>query len=123
MMTQSDEIEGGSKVIRINFRRSEGGGIPHVNGVWGSVTSDSQIYMALFTQYLRMPDYVDYRVNRDDTLQQLEAPGSDEFVGEIQSEVVITLETAKGLVSWLQGRIKLIEDVTKRDATQQAKSD
>ncbi len=98
--------------VRFYYLKSSQFRVVHVDGAHGGLTPRGQIQMALFNERQPIPQQ---------TLEKLTPEGGlgDEIkdkriqkeglIREVEVEAIMTLESAKSLVTWLQQRIDLLQ--------------
>lgn len=89
----------------------------HASGVMGSVSPDATTYMALFSEHVAYPDRQVYagKLGQEPPSEVLaERQGRTGVVRQVEAEVFLNEQTAKQLISWLEDRLRNVEEVRKR---------
>ena len=106
----TDAIQG---KVEFHYIKSNYFRVIHADGVYGGATPRGFIHMDFFSERSPIPQKVTQEVTQSGQLgQEVGSEGKKGIVREVEVGVVINLEHARSLVSWLQERIRLIEEAT-----------
>lgn len=100
------------KRVTFNYIKSNFFRVLHVDGVTGGVMPSSDIYMNLYSERFSIPKKLVYELDSEGSLAHEiveERDDLDSVIREIDVSAVISIETAKELVEWLQSMIALAE--------------
>jgi len=90
----------------------------YADGAYGGPTGHGLIYMALYSDHHKLPKVQRFAVDADGKTARAEPiPQENNWIREVEAEVLMSLGFAKSLRSWLDERIKILED-TDRDVIQ-----
>lgn len=98
--------------VRFHYLKSSQFRVVHVDGAHGGLTPRGQIQMALFNERQPIPQQTLERLTPDGRLgdeikdKRIQKEG---LIREVEVEAIMTLESAKSLVTWLQERIDLLQ--------------
>jgi hypothetical protein len=98
--------------ITFHYRRAPQFRTIHADGAWGGLTPSGHISVALFSESHGAPDAVTHAILPNGQLgaELLEKRiGVDGPTRSLETEVIFTLHTAKGIVLWLQEQIAMAE--------------
>jgi hypothetical protein len=110
-------IESGE--LKYDYIKSNYFRVVHVDGVWGGVTPQLNIQMAVFNERSAIPKQ---------TVQEIKADGSigralpektiarDALVREVEVDLIMNLQTAKKVIAWLQDKVDQIEALVSEQA-------
>ena len=105
------------------FTRSLAFRAVHAAGAWGGITPDGHIFMDFYTEHAPLPDEITHGVKDDGTLGEETArkPLGDNshprMIREVQAEVILGLDAAVALRTWLDERIALATKATEERVT------
>lgn len=111
----NDTKEAGT--VKFKFTRNEGYRIIHANGVWGGFTPRGEFLMEFFIETPQKIDTITHELQAEGKIgkeidrnpkQNSEGPVVNR---EIQSAVVMSPDTAKSLMLWIQDKLKDIEKI------------
>ena len=96
--------------LEILYTKSNACRVVHADGAYGGVTPTLNIYMALYSQHNATPTATTLRFDRATKVaaEEIHAP-SHQMVREIESEVIMSLGTARALRDWLTGRLDVAD--------------
>lgn len=79
----------------------------HVSGAIGSVTPSGNIHCALFNERAAIPRITQHQIDESGNLnkESVVVDGRDGFVREMEIDLVMSLDSAKGLRDWLNQKI------------------
>ena len=98
--------------IRFHYLKSNFFRVIHVDGAHGGITPRGQIQMALFSDRHPIPQQTVQRVTEEGTLgdeirqERVEREG---IVREVEVEAIMTLDTGRTLVKWLEDKVHTLE--------------
>ena len=84
----------------------------HADGAIGSVTPRGHIHMAIYNERHAIPREMVQEIKPDGTLGEViqsETVVREGIVREMEVDVLMNVEVAKGVINWLEDKIKLIE--------------
>ena len=100
--------------VRFHYLKSNAFRVIHVDGAHGGITPKGQIQMALFNERHPIPQQTVHKLAADGSLGELvpaETVTKEGVVREVEAEAVMTLETAKSLVTWLNKKIEQLDEL------------
>jgi len=78
----------------------------HVDGVVGSLTPKGLINLNFFVERNPIPTQITFEINKDNTLgKEIDRKSKIGVIREINTGIVIDLQTAKSIVEWLNAKI------------------
>jgi|SRR5262245_6795297 len=83
----------------------------HADGVFGGVTPHLLIHMSFYTEYLPIPEQICHEVVDGKLGKELERFSEGDVIREFQVGVIMNLDIAKSMLTWLEGKIKVLEDL------------
>lgn len=98
-----------SRTLKFDYIKSNYFRVVHADGVWGDVTPNSSIHIAFWNERFPIPKRVTYEIGADGTISDSKTSTRRGIVREVEVGVILDVETAKILVSWLQDRVEEIE--------------
>ena len=97
--------------IDFHYIKSNGFRVVHADGVWGGATGRGYITMSFFSERHPIPRRLAYEIRPDGTLgQETDRDSKKGAVREVEVEVMVDLEMAKSLVSWINDKVKILEN-------------
>lgn len=99
-----------AKQVTFDFIKSSNFRVIHVNGFFGGMSPRGELQMALFSERWPIPSKIVNEIT--DTGKQgaeLNRKVRDAVVREVEVQAMMTLDTAKHLQSWLNGKIAEME--------------
>jgi hypothetical protein len=98
------------KEIDINYIKSGGYRTFHVDGVFGGLTPNGKIHVALFVQRQVIPEIIKQEIMPEGALgQEVSRVSKKGIVREIESGLIMDVEIAKIFRDWLDDKIKEFE--------------
>lgn len=99
----------GTKHISFKYVHPEDLRDLYVNGVWGGVTPQNEIFMHFYSERHAIPKKITHEINPDQSLGTVtsEEKGGD-AVRLIQTSIVFNVATAIAFRDWLNDRINYI---------------
>lgn len=90
----------------------------HADGIFGGVTPNGQLYIAFFSEHVRIPDAAILRRDpQGENYRPVEPPAkSPDLVRDVGVEVIMTLQVARAFRAWLDTRLKMVEDLGLEEA-------
>lgn len=108
-MMPSTEQSGPSSVT-FHYIKSGLFRVVHVDGAWGGATPRGHITMSVFSERGPIPQRLVHQINDDGTLgKQVESASKSGLIREVEVELVMDLEAARGISDWLARNIKSLE--------------
>lgn len=110
LLSQEKNPEQGRVIF--NYVKSNFFRVIHVDGVAGGVTPSSDIYMNLYSERFSIPKKLVYELDSEGSLEREvleDREDLDSVIREIDVSAVMSIETAKSLIEWLQNTIELVE--------------
>ena len=93
-----------------HFIKSNHFRVIHGDGAWGGITPSGSLAMVFYSERMPIPQRIDHEITPVGTLG---APTNVEskrgVVREMEVEVVVNLEAAKGISNWLNAQIESLE--------------
>ena len=105
--------------ISFEYLRSHHFRVIRADGAIGSITPNGHIHFALFNERPAIPRRIVHEFNADGSLGELlpnETVSQGGIVREMEVDVFLTIETAKNIKEWLEGKI---DEATKRESQAQ----
>lgn len=88
----------------------------HVDGIFGGLTSRGNIYIELFLERKPTPTRVKHAIKKTGEIgDEIERDSKNGFIREIECGLMMDINTAKSLHSWLDKRIKELEQLIKNE--------
>ena len=91
--------------VKGNFFR-----VVHADGIFGGVTPNRNIHMAIFSQRGAIPNFTEQEIVDGRLGNEIRREGKNWVIRELEVDVVMSLDTAHGLRAWLDDKIRLLED-------------
>lgn len=114
-MTEADQgQDAGERRVAFDMLKSNFFRVIHVEGAFGGVSPHGQLRVVLFNERYAIPKHTEHVLEPDGTLGgELRAArdGRNAIVRELECEIVMTLESAKLIHTWLSGKIKDLEKI------------
>ena len=110
--------DNGAPSVQFHYIKSNHFRVIHGDGVWGGPTPRGYISMNVFSERSPIPQKIIHNI-QDATLGEeikTKREVKQGFVREVEVEVIMDLELAENLVTWLQAHI---ENVKKQDRKRQ----
>jgi len=104
--TQSHETE----EVVFSYLKSGYFRVIHADGAWGGLSPRGDIHIAFYNERAAIPDVSKLVVSPEGriiTPEQFSA--SSQVVREVEVDVVVDLVTAKGLLRWLNEKVRALE--------------
>jgi len=103
--------------VKSNFFR-----VIHADGAWGGLSPRGDIHIAFYNERAAIPDHSSFRVSSDGKVVEPEKfEAESELVREVEIDVVVDLTTAKSLRTWLDLRIRALEERLREAVAEQNK--
>ena len=113
-MADQTKSNGGDKpTVTFNYLKSPQFRTVFATGMIGAITPDGHIHFSLFSERPAIPRQIVHRLTEQGTLGEeiSELRVSREgFVREMEVDVLMTVETAKSFIAWLQEKVDLAEN-------------
>jgi hypothetical protein len=99
------------KQVQISYIKSTVSPVLHADGMFGGPTPYGLLYMAFFAEHAKLPDTIQYAVDgAAKTLTPVNQPNQQTgWVREVGGEVIMSLDVARSLRSWLNDQITILE--------------
>ena len=100
------------KSLSIEYIKSNSFRVIHADGIHGGLSPDLDIHMAIFTERWPFPREIFHAINEDGTLgpeDLTKRKVRKGLVREIDADVIIDVQTAKSIVTWLNEKIMQID--------------
>ena len=108
-----------SERVKFNFVKSNLFRVIHVDTVWGALTpSLNGINMNLCSERFPVPQQVVYRLEADGSSEKEineERIQNDDIEWEVEVSAIMSIETAKALIKWLQNMVDQVENEEEKD--------
>ena len=96
--------------VQFHYTKSNAFRVIHGDGVWGGATPRGGISMSFFSERGPIPKSLTYALSADGNLGEIEDSSSKSgIVREVEVTVMVDLDMARSLVSWLDDHIKKAE--------------
>ena len=90
--------------VETRFVRSTLCRVIHADSAWGGPTYQGNIHMALYSEYVALPDGTTISVNEQGKPEEKSAGGGT-VIREIEADVILSLMGAIAIRDWLSARI------------------
>lgn len=104
-----------STKYKIRFQRDPKLPLHLAHGVWGGINQQAEIEMNFFSESEDLPDQVERLVMTDGTVVHEEVVGEDPDVRHmtrtVVARLVVSYETARSLVNWLDDQLDLLDEL------------
>lgn len=100
--------------LKFHYIKSNMFRVIHADGIWGGLTPQLDIQMAVFSERLPIPLQVVQEIGEDGTLGREcveERVSRDGVVREVEANLVFSVEVARKVVQWLEHKIRTAEEV------------
>jgi hypothetical protein len=87
----------------------------HVNGAFGGFSPDGSLFLSVYSERPVLPDVTVQAIESDGQLGKEiieQRKGLQGVVRELEAGLAMDIRTAKGIVDWLNERIKIAESLT-----------
>jgi hypothetical protein len=96
-----------SDLVQFDYLKANLFRVLHVDGVIGSVAPSGLIHMALFSEREAIPKSVRHEIDEEGKLGDIVGLVSRaSYVREVDANVVLSVETAEEIVTWLNDKIQ-----------------
>jgi len=113
---KSEQEEKESKKIKIDYLKSNFFRVIHADGIFGGVTPYGMIHMDIFSERPTIPQQMVYELKEGESLgediRNERIVRDATSVREVEAGIVINSGLAKAMITWLESKIKIIEDAT-----------
>jgi len=112
---KEDEKE--KRIVNIFYTKSDTYRSYHVDGIYGGLTPQGNIYMEVFTEKSPIPDDEKYEVDKNEKLisPPLKKNVRQAIQRNVECGLVIDVNTAQSIINWLKDRIKIRLDFEKKE--------
>jgi hypothetical protein len=100
------------KVIEVHYLKTKNYRTYHVDGIFGGVTPEGNLYMELFLQRTATPRSTEYEITNEGYLGAEifdSRTGKSGIIREIESGLVMSMEVAKTIKGWIDEKITQYE--------------
>lgn len=106
------------KEINFDYIKSNHFRVIHVDGAHGGIgPKGNMIQMALFSERTAIPQKETYAIDKGKLGNLKDSTGRDAIIREVETEVLMDLNTAKALIHWLGDKIEKIEKLNEQVET------
>ena len=94
--------------IKFHYKKGHFFRVIHCDGIFGGVSPEGNIHMAIFSQRKALPRQTEHYINPDGKLGQEDLTVREALEGivrEVDADIVMDLNVAKCLIPWLQQKI------------------
>jgi hypothetical protein len=103
-----------TSVVRFHYMKSNAFRVIHADGVLGGPTPSGLIHLSFFSERFPIPTVIEHAITdagggRRELGKEIAKEGKDGVVREVEVGVMMSLEMAKQLRSWLSNHIQQIE--------------
>lgn len=110
MAQQAEDTNASPSEVTFHFTDSPFSRVILVDGIWGGITHNGGVHMAVFSQHHPIPESVTHEVDPSGMIGREKARAKVEgLVRTIEAHLILTKDTAVSIRDWLDDRIKLIE--------------
>lgn len=110
MTYEAGTDDGSADVVQLDYIKSNHFRVIFVDGAIGSVSPSGMLQMALFSEREAIPRSIRHALNSDGRLgDEISSVRRADYVREVDVSATMSIETAKGLITWLQERVEELE--------------
>jgi len=100
------------ETIRFDYIKSNQFRVVHVDGVHGGVSPNGRlIQMAIFSERAPIPIREEFKLDAGKLGDKIGTEQRDAVVREVEVELLMSIDTAKSICTWMDERIKLVERI------------
>ncbi len=104
-MTEQARPVAGDKLTG-SFLRSQFCRVIQVDGVFGGLTPQGTLAVALYSQYATLPSQITYEATQQGTPKEVSRVGEPTLTWEVEVEAMLSIETARSLRDWLNRQLE-----------------
>ena len=102
--------ENSQKDVEFHYIKSNTFRVVHADGVWGGPTPRGYITMAFYSERAPIPKRLVHEITSEGTLgRETSRDARAGIVREVDVEVMMDLDLAKGLLRWLEEKVTVLE--------------
>ncbi len=101
------------KRVTAHYIKSSQHRIIHASGMWGGITPQGEVRIAMFHEFQKLPDRILYSITEVGALQEIQREGGGnpyEVDREVEVDIIMSVGTARALRAWLDGHLKRFEE-------------
>lgn len=83
--------------------------VVHADGAFGGLTPNGNIQMAVFSQRGAFPNFIEQEILDGKLGDEISRQGKDWVIRELEVDLVMSIDTARGICAWLEEKIRLLE--------------
>jgi hypothetical protein len=110
----ADSQPGEQREVVIKYIKSNLFRVIHADGAWGGMSPHGDIHISFYNERPAIPDRSRFVVSEDQVVKSEEFEAESELVREVEIDVVVDLQTARSLRTWLDGRIVALEELIQK---------
>ncbi|MYA77223.1 MAG: hypothetical protein F4132_12935 [Gemmatimonadetes bacterium] len=96
--------------VTIHILKSNQFRVVHSDGAWGGLTPQGLLSIGFFSERHPIPQEVEYRLYPNGKLSdEQNRKGKTGIVRELEVNVVMSIDNARSLVSWIQSHIEKVD--------------
>jgi hypothetical protein len=120
MADSNPKSESEQSVVKFDYIKSQFFRVVHADGMIGGPTTRAQLHIAFFSERAAIPQQITQIVDKTTGLLGKEIPEKavtrGTIIRELDVDVMMNLDTAKAMYTWLGDRIRDLEQAIKQEA-------
>jgi len=117
---QKEETQSPGAKIEFHYIKSNHFRVLHVTGAFGGITPQLDIHMNVFGDRPPIPKIITHEITLDSTLgKETGRTSISGIVREVEADIVMDLNVAKSLITWLTDKVTTIENAIKESSRTQ----
>ena len=110
--------------LAVNYVKSNYFRVVHADGAWGGLSMSGDIHIAFYNERAAIPDKSKLTVSKQTSQVVIpeEFEATSQHVREVEVDVIVDLNTAISIRSWLDGKIKTLQALVTKAKAQQEKT-
>jgi len=104
------------KTIKFKYKFRDDYNPVYVNGAYGGITPKGEIIANFFLERHAIPKKETLNIEEDNDTKRVEfEPGDlhDSLVRYVETGIVMNVDTAREIITWLQDKLQMIDDLNK----------
>ena len=107
--------EESSEELEFHYIKSNNFRVVHGDGVWGGATPRGYVAMSFYSERFPIPQKLVHDLGSNRAVgQEIGRDSKEGIIREVEVEVILDLDMAKSVVTWLQGHIDFLEQQPSR---------
>jgi hypothetical protein len=95
--------------FKIDFIKSNYFRVVHADGVWGGLTPQNEIHMAVWNGRNPFPRRLNFKIKENGEIEDLPSEIRCDQIRELEVGIVMSIEVARSIRQWLDGIIGVVE--------------